>query len=303
MKDKRLTCLGSGGLCFDIITEREYPEGYIKQKTYSDHILLQEAGGACGNLMSFLSYYGWETYPIARIDTSLVAKQLIADLNRYGVDTRFIFQHIKNDTPVIQYRQDTDKEGKRHVINKKFCSDGLFHRFRPAVKFITKQTANSDILKSLEFTPDVFYMGYLCPGVLHLAKELKEKGSLVLTDMNAKLDAKKTESFLKASDIIVCRPGISLDINDYPIDWSCKLIIQVDENFGIRYNLFGKEWMVLPAVSFEKVDEEGGMEWFMASFLQALFANGSIHFSALDCSIVSSTIVQAQKQAIQSMAL
>ena len=66
MQDKRLTCLGSGGLSFDIVTERDYPEGYIKQKTYSDHILLQEAGGACGNLMSFLSYYGWETYPIER---------------------------------------------------------------------------------------------------------------------------------------------------------------------------------------------------------------------------------------------
>ena len=64
MQNKRLTCLGSGGLSFDIVTERDYPEGYIKQKTYSDHILLQEAGGACGNLMSFLSYYGWETYPI-----------------------------------------------------------------------------------------------------------------------------------------------------------------------------------------------------------------------------------------------
>lgn len=303
MLNKRLTCLGSGGLSFDIVTERDYPEGYIKQKTYSDHILLQEAGGACGNLMSLLSYYGWETYPIARIDTSLISKQLIADLNRYGVDTRFIFQHIKNDTPVIQYRQDTDKEGKRHVINKKFCSDGLFHRFRPAVKFITKQTANSDILKPLEFTPDVFYMGHLCPGVLHLAKELKDKGSLVLTDMNAKLDAKKTESFLKASDIIVCRPGISLDINDYPIDWSCKLIIQVNEDFGIRYNLFGKEWIVLPTVSFEKVDEEGGMEWFMATFLQTLSANSSIHVPTLDCSIVSSALVQAQKQAIQSMAL
>ena len=48
MQDKRLTCLGSGILSFDIVTEREYPEGYIKQKTYSDHILLQEAGGACG---------------------------------------------------------------------------------------------------------------------------------------------------------------------------------------------------------------------------------------------------------------
>lgn len=303
MQDKRLTCLGSGGLSFDIVTEREYPEGYSKQKTYSDHILLQEAGGACGNLMSFLSYYGWETYPVARIDTSLIAKQLIADLNRYGVDTRFIFQHIMNDTPVIQYRLDTDKEGKRHVINKKFCSDGRFHRFRPAVKFITKQTVNSDILKPLEFTPDVFYMGHLCPGVLHMAKELKEMGSLVLTDMNAKLDAKKTASFLKASDIIACRPGIDLDINAYSIDWTCKLIIQVDADFGIRYNLFGKGWTVLRAVSFEKVDEEGGMEWLLATFLKALSVNGSIHFPSLDCSIVSSALVQAQEQAIQSMAL
>ena len=156
MSNKRLICIGSGNLSFDIITERSYPEGYSKQKTYSNHILLQEAGGACGNFLSFLSLYGWETYPIARIDTSLVAKQLIADLNRYGVDTRFVIQHIKNDTPVIQYRQDTDKEGNRQVINKLFCSDGLFHRFRPAIKEITKEIAKSDILQSLNFTPDVF---------------------------------------------------------------------------------------------------------------------------------------------------
>ena len=306
MSNKRLICIGSGNLSFDIITERSYPEGYSKQKKYSDHILLQEAGGACGNLLSFLSLYGWETYPIARIDTSLVAKQLIADLNRYGVDTRFVFQHIKNDTPVVQYRQDTDKEGNRQVINKLFCSDGLFHRFRPAIKEITQKIAKTDILQSLDFTPDVFYMGHLCPGCLYLAKELKEKGTLILTEVNKKQKINKiknVESFWEASDIIICRPDVAFNINDYNLDWFHKLVIQVESDYGIRYNLFGKGWTSLPAISFEKVDEEGGMEWLMSTFLKALIANGCIDFLALDCNIISSALLQAQEQAVKSMTL
>ena len=306
MSNKRLICIGSGNLSFDIITERSYPEGYSKQKKYSDHILLQEAGGACGNLLSFLSLYGWETYPIARIDTSLVAKQLIADLNRYGVDTRFVFQHIKNDTPVVQYRQDTDKEGNRQVINKLFCSDGLFHRFRPAIKEITKDIAKSDILQSLNFTPDVFHMGHLCPGCLYLAKELKEKGTLILTEVNKKqkIDKiKNVESFWEASDIIICRPDVAFDINNYNVDWSHKLVIQVEADYGIRFNLFGKGWTSLPAISFQKVDEEGGMEWLMSTFLQALVTDGCIDFPNLDYNNVSSALRQAQEQAIKSMTL
>ena len=306
MSNKQFICIGSGNLSFDIITERSYPEGYGKQKTYSDHILLQEAGGACGNLLSFLSLYGWETYPIARIDTSLVAKQLIADLNRYGVDTRFVFQHIKNDTPVVQYRQDTDKEGNRQVINKLFCSDGQFHRFRPAIKEITQKIAKTDILQSLDFTPDVFYMGHLCPGCLYLAKELKEKGTLILTEVNKKqkIDKiKNVESFWEASDIIICRPDVAFNINDYNLDWFHKLVIQVKADYGIRYNLFGKGWTSLPTISFEKVDEEGGMEWLMSTFLKTLAANGSIDFLALDCNIISSALLQAQEQAVKSMTL
>lgn len=306
MSNKRFTCIGSGNLNFDIITQRTYPEGYDKQKIYSDHILLQEAGGACGNLLSLLCLNGWETYPIARIDKSLVAKQLMSDLNRYGVDTRFIFQDIKNDTPVVQFRQDTDKEGNREVINKLFCSDGLYHRFRPAVKEITQKMAKTDILQSLDFAPDVFYMGHLCSGCLYLAKELKVKGTLILTEVNKKqkIDKiKNVESFWKASDIIICRPDVAFNINDYNVDWSCKLVIQVEADYGIRYNLFGQGWTSLPAISFEKVDEEGGMEWLMATFLHSLAENGSINFPTLDCDKVSSALLQAQEQAIKSMSL
>lgn len=306
MSNKKLICIGSGNLSFDITTQRTYPEGYSKQKTYSDHILLQEAGGACGNLLSFLSLYGWETYPIARIDKSFVAKQLIADLNRYGVDTRFIFQHIKNDTPVIQYRQDTDKEGNREVINKLFCSDGLYHRFRPAIKEITQKIAKADILQCLDFTPDVFYMGHLCPGCLYMAKELKDKGTLVLTEVNRKqkIDKiKNVESFWKASDIIICRPDVAFNIDDYHLDWTDKLVIQVEADYGMRFNLFGKGWTVIPAMTFEQVDEEGGMEWLMATFLQALATNGCIDFPSLDNDKVSSALLQAQEQAIKSMTL
>ena len=70
-------------------------------------------------------------------------------------------------------------------------------------------------------------MGHLCPGCLYMAKELKAKGALILTEVNRKqkIDKiKNVESFWKASDIIICRPDVAFNIDDYHLDWTDKLV-------------------------------------------------------------------------------
>ena len=108
-------------------------------------------------------------------------------------------------------------------------------------------------------------MGKMTPGIRFLAEELRKKGTMILTELNEKLDAKKILPFLNISDIIVSKPSIEWDMEDYDIDWSTKLLIKVDSQCNIQYNLTGLGWKTLPAPTAAIVDSEGSTEWLVAT--------------------------------------
>ena len=85
--------LGSGLLALDIVTSEvsREPARYW-------------AGGTCGNVLIALSYLGWESQPVARLQTGTAAGRILRDLKKWGVSDRFVSVTDDGSTPVIVER-------------------------------------------------------------------------------------------------------------------------------------------------------------------------------------------------------
>lgn len=69
-------CVGTGLVALDMITE--------ESKDANFECL---AGGSCGNVLTVLSYLGWESYPIAYLRDDTAAENLLIDLEKWWVNT------------------------------------------------------------------------------------------------------------------------------------------------------------------------------------------------------------------------
>lgn len=114
-------CIGTGLVTLDIIVNNETPQDF----TYF-------AGGSCGNVMTILSFLGWNSKPIARFSDNKMAKRIISDLSNFGVDNSLLYYSKTGVTPVILQRNYKDSNGN---IKHKFefqnpLTGEYFPRFR-----------------------------------------------------------------------------------------------------------------------------------------------------------------------------
>src|SRR5688572_11026266 len=70
------------------------------------------AGGTCGNVLTALSFLGWNSYPIARLASDAAGRRVMADLAACGAHTAFVAMSPIRPTPIIVQRIRTDSEGR-----------------------------------------------------------------------------------------------------------------------------------------------------------------------------------------------
>ena len=101
------TCMGTGNYSFDIITRREYPDGFVvgKRNKYEEKILTMEIGNTCGNVMTMLPYLGVKTFPVAKFDVSPQGYQMKRDMKAYGADVRFVSNMLGGGTTILRCMQ------------------------------------------------------------------------------------------------------------------------------------------------------------------------------------------------------
>jgi fructokinase len=71
-------CMGSGLVALDVI--------YEKAKNNPKFL----AGGSCGNVLTILSYFGWNSYPVARLGNDQEGNRIMEDMKRWNVKTDFV---------------------------------------------------------------------------------------------------------------------------------------------------------------------------------------------------------------------
>src|SRR5438045_9713816 len=84
-------CVGSGFVALDLIfvgNDRRRPSFTF-------------AGGSCGNVLTILSYLGWDSVPVIRLKNDREARKLVDDLEKWSVNTTFVRRERSGITPVV----------------------------------------------------------------------------------------------------------------------------------------------------------------------------------------------------------
>lgn len=157
--------IGMGLVALDIVLEKN---SNVKPLLF--------AGGSCGNVLSILSYLGYDTYPIARLANNKATEELINDFKCWGVKTDLIFKGDDGSTPIIIQRISKSKDGLPiHRFEFRNPENG---KYLPSFKPVLAKTI--DYFFNKKSKCDFFYLDRISRSSIELAKLYKESGAIVI---------------------------------------------------------------------------------------------------------------------------
>jgi sugar/nucleoside kinase (ribokinase family) len=258
------------------------------------------AGGTCGNVLTILSYLGWQSYPVARLNGDTASKRVLRDLKDWGVNVSFAKQSPKASTPIIVHQISRRHDG---TPSHKFtwtcpqCGAWL-----PSYKAITNEAANKIALRIK--APKVFFMDRVSRGILTLAKTCAEKGALVIFEPASAGDPKLFAEALAVSHILKYSHDRVHAFADLLKEASRPALeIETRGREGLRYRsrLAGcstEQWrnvVAYPVSQFK--DSAGAGDWCSAGLIHALGQNGMVGFLATDSARLLTAIRLGQAMA------
>lgn len=248
-------------------------------------------GGTCGNVMMILSYMGWESYPIARLDNTKDGHRVLADMERHNVHTDFV-STSDGKTPVIVQRNFITKDG---VPTHKFESRNNMGRFYLDFKPLTLKQAN-EVIEKINIVPKVFFFDRVSPSILKLATVFKEKGSVIFFEPSSRGgNVKLFNQCVEVADIVKFSEQRFKDTQQFDA-FVDKLFIQTQGAKGLSYRL-NSGWKHLESVANDNVvDTAGAGDWTAAAFISEVFKNNDIKsISHLSASDIEKALSAAQK--------
>lgn len=265
---KNPICIGAGLVALDIVINGN-PK--IPLKLF--------AGGSCGNVLTILSYLGWDSFPIARLKKNKASKELISDLNYWNVKTTLITQTSDGSTPIIIQRIKKDKNGNSiHTFQFRNPDNG---DWLPSYKPVLASEVESIIKKSP--TPKVFYFDRVNRSSIELAKHFKENGALIFFEPSSMNDRKQFEECLNIADIIKFSTDRIKDYSTIYPEQRVPLEIETHGKDGLCYRfdhqLSSTEWTIIPSYKISYVvDAAGSGDWFSSGLITKIAKNGSKSF-------------------------
>src|SRR5947209_6200203 len=97
--------VGTGLIALDVIIEGAHPR-----------LCKRWAGGTCGNVFIILSYLGWDSYPVARLNGETASRRVLRDLKNWGVHLDFAKSTPRVDTPIIIHK--ISRNGAGEAVHK-----------------------------------------------------------------------------------------------------------------------------------------------------------------------------------------
>src|ERR1700674_1586838 len=87
--------VGTGLVALDVVLNADRDSGCSLQCF---------AGGTFGNVLTVLSYLGWQATPVARLSPGPAAEQVSSDLRQWNVATDYLSVDADGSTPTIIQR-------------------------------------------------------------------------------------------------------------------------------------------------------------------------------------------------------
>lgn len=259
------TIIGVGQYNLDTIVVRNYP-AWPNLRPFSDETVIEEVGGTCGNVMSILSWLGWDARPLVCLDDSPEGLKVAADLKRYGCDCRFVTNRPDGGTTLLRCTHKRDADGSHRMFVRAGAPGGS--RF-PKRRYLRARDEAPEFLAGLEEAPAVFFFDDPSAGNRLIAKGLRERGSLVYFEPS-RIASRTDLEAVAFSDIIKFSDENIPDVS-FADAYEDKLFIQTLGAKGVRFKDKKQRWETLSAAPCGNVvDTEGAGDWFSASFLNAL---------------------------------
>jgi len=241
------------------------------------------SGGSCGNVSSIMTFFGFDSYPIARLKKNLATTELTKDLKKWKVKTKLVTATKDGSTPIIIQRIKTNKQG--NPIHKFEFKDPKNGTWLPNYKPVLSAEV-SNIVKNAPI-PSVFYFDRINRGSIDFAKFYKSKGSLIYFEPSSIGEMRLFEECLQVADIIkfstdrISNYESLFPIQRVPLEIQTHGIEGISYRFGKKLN--EKKWHKLPVFSISGlVDASGAGDWMSAGLMTTIGKQGSKGFENLD---------------------
>lgn len=239
------------------------------------------AGGTCGNVLTILSFLGWDAYPIARLNGDRASQLVRKDLKYWGVHLQFSEQSPPAPTPIIVQKIRERRSGER--VHSFSCNCPYCGSWLPSFRAIRNDSASRLVA---EWTaPDVLFFDRVSPGILTLASEAEKSGSLVVFEPGTRAEPRHFDEALRLSHIV------KYSSQRFPkvigaFERSKKTVAEIQTcgtngfQFRVRNVKKYQSWQRRSAISVGKaLDTAGSGDWFTAGLISELgtsFSNGDL---------------------------
>jgi fructokinase len=132
-------------------------------------------GGTCGNVLTILSYLGWQAFPVCRLNGDAASRCVEGDLKQWGVRLDFAKLKPGSRTPIVVHRIARTLSGipfHRFSWTCPNCGSWL-PGYQPVLASAAKR------IVSQFGGPKVFFLDRVSRGALILAKACAELGALI----------------------------------------------------------------------------------------------------------------------------
>jgi fructokinase len=261
------SCVGTGFIVLDVIRDTVVTSATEKRF----------AGGSCGNVLAILSYFGWNASAVGRIGDDQAGRELIADLAKWGVETKFLQVEAGRGTPIVIQENYLDTRGRpRHRFSRACPVCGVvLPAYRPLL------TSEAPAIAAKLPSHSVFYFDRVAPGTLELARESRANGALVVFEPSGVKDERLFAESLKAAQVVKYANDRIEGIHD--VVAKAKVPIEIEtlgaKGLRLRVRANGRlgAWKDLPAFSAPELrDAAGAGDWTTAGLIHGLMTSGNV---------------------------
>jgi sugar/nucleoside kinase (ribokinase family) len=226
IKNPKPVCTGAGYVALDVVINGK-----------GEALPHLWAGGSCGNVLTILSYMGWQPYPIANLGNDAAADRILEDMEKWGVKTDFIYKENSGSTPIVIERIKTTCSGKpSHKYEWKCpnCGSRL-----PKYRSIK---VTSQIIEKMPVS-QVFYFDRLSRSTLEIAKEQKSHGALIVFEPSRTRNKELFKEGLSVAHIVKYSHE---QLNSSPIIEARNVLLEIQtlgaKGLRYRFNDLESRW-------------------------------------------------------------
>lgn len=247
--------LGIGLLALDVV-ER------------GDTVSCLRAGGTCGNVLAILSYLGWNSFPVARLNGDGAAVHIRRDLRSCDVRLDYASTGRTSATPIVRHLLPPEAGGREHRFSLR-CP--TCRRWLPTHQPVIT-AALPDLISEIPAV-DLVFVDRASPAAVRLAEQMRRRGSVIVFEPSARAPQRLLVEMLALADVLKYSSAQTATLR-LPRR-HVRLEIETLGAAGLRYRLGrGRNWCAIKGRTIKHVrDSAGAGDWCTAGFLHALLGH------------------------------